>query len=557
MKGIGTSHLSQGDLLRFADGEVSRREAKKIQVHLAACWSCRTALAEIQETVGECVRYRQSVLHRALPDAPAPWFDIYRQFDRLDAAHRQRPWLLRVGEFLRAFMVQPRVWAPAIALLVIFLVVVDQFRNAPAVQAAELLHKATVAHESRSISTRRIQIRSGTRKLTRIIGAQAVKLAPPDAQAAAELERLFAKANYSWEDPLSAASFASWRNGLAEKQEEVSKVGESSYRIRTTTSSSELAAATLDLTIKDLRPVESTLRFRGGVFVELSELDEPPTVEPAVAADRPTHTPPVHAKPPVSQIAHPAMLGEELKVLAVLHRLGADLGEPVEVSRDGGQVVVTGVGVTPELSGQIHDELNVLPRVSVRLSDPVSTSVQASDPAAQNVSLRPEIARLHARLENHFGGRAELDKFTDEVLGASDDLMSRVHALRRLAQRFPVDVESGLTAADRQLLARLRREHAVAVAGLALALEERTRPALAGLGGLPAGSQLVQVEDQPWQDATEALFHEARTSESLLAAMLGGAASAGVSPEELSGRVLSSISLRGLKAADYVQNALE
>jgi hypothetical protein len=555
MTGLRIGHPSEGDLLRFADGEVSRREAKRIQAHLAACWACRTALAELQETVGECVRYRQSVLHQALPDPPGPWFDIYRQFDQLDAAHEQRPWLQRLRESLRARIAQPRFWAPAVALLVIVFILVDQFRNAPAVQAAELLHRAAAAEESRSLVPRRIGIRTGTRRLTRVIGVQSVKVAPQDEQAAAELQRLFATANYNWDDPLSAASFASWRNSLAEKQDQVSTIGDSSYRIRTTTDSSELAAATLDLRIKDLQPVESTLRFRGGDFVELSELDAAPTVEPpAAAASIPP--PRAHAGKPAPEVARPATPGEELKVLAVLHRLGADLGEPVEVTRDGGQIVVTGVGVTPELSEQIQDELTGIPRVSVRLADPVSGPVQALDRSSQSVSLRPEIAQLHTRLESYFGGRAELEQFTDEVLRASDDLMSRVHALRRLAQRFPAEVESQLTAEDRQLLARLRREHAVAVAGLALALEERTRPALLALGSSARGSERIAAAAAPWQSATEALFEEARASESLLAAMLGGA-SAGISPEELSGQALSSIARLRARAAEYVQNALE
>jgi hypothetical protein len=236
--------------------------------------------------------------------------------------------------------------------------------------------------------------------------------------------------------------------------------------------------------------------------------------------------------------------------------LGADLGEPVEVTRDGGRILVTGIGVTPQLGEQIHDELVGMPRVSVRLSDPVAAPVETPGRPFESVALRPEIARLQTRLENQFGGRAGLEQFTDEVLGAGDELMSRVHALRRLAERFSPDTESQLARDEAQLLGKLRREHAVAVAGLALALEERTRPALVALGAAPLPEAHTVAGTGSWQAATEELFRDARAAESMLAAMLGGA-SAGVPPDQLPAQVLLSVSRLRAKAADYVQNSLE
>lgn len=565
MNRLRTAHPTGDDLLRFADGEASAREAKRIQSHLAACWKCRTGFAELQTTICDCVRYRQSVLPAVLPEPPAPWFDIYRQFDQVDASEQRRPRLSRFWASVRSVTVQPRRWAPALALLVIGVLVVDQFRNAPSVRAAELLQKAAVAHQSRAGGPRRIQITTGKRKLTRVVGGLATAgFSPQDSAALAELQPLFQKANYSWDDPLSAASFASWRDGLAEKRDEVSTIGEAGaslanrYRIRTTTNSSELIEATLELTVRDLRPVESKLHFRGQEVVELAELaNTAPNVSRSTAPATALTPSLATAKPHLSSdVLRPATPGEELKVFAVLHRLGADLGEPVEITRNGGQVVVTGVGVSPQVGEQIHEQLTGMPRVSVQLSDPVPVSDQTPNRPLQSVSLRPEIARLQTRLENHFGGRAELEQFTDEVLGASDELMARIHALRRLADRFPPEVESQLAAEEGQLLSKLRREHAVAVAGLAVAIEERTKPAFLAFGAAVPQSLPAPASSSTWQAATGDLLRDARAAESLLAAMLGGA-STGVPPDELPAQVLLSISRLRARAADYVRNSLD
>ena len=74
-------HPEDDQLLRYADGELTPRQARKIQAHLQACWQCRTELEELQNTIGECVRYRNHVLAEHLPEAPAAWRDLTSGFD--------------------------------------------------------------------------------------------------------------------------------------------------------------------------------------------------------------------------------------------------------------------------------------------------------------------------------------------------------------------------------------------------------------------------------------------------------------------------------------------
>jgi anti-sigma factor RsiW len=89
------SHPEQSLLLRFIDGELPGRKSRSVQSHLEACWECRAEVEELQATVGDCMRYRKQFLAEALPAPPQEWRDLYREFDRMDAATPRRsliPW---------------------------------------------------------------------------------------------------------------------------------------------------------------------------------------------------------------------------------------------------------------------------------------------------------------------------------------------------------------------------------------------------------------------------------------------------------------------------------
>jgi len=159
------SHPEEEQLLRYADGESPAREANRIGEHLKACWECRAAVEEQQATIGECVRYRKSILQVHLPPAPQPWTDIYRGFAEIDAALDQ-------PSFWKRALHAPMRWAPVAVALVLVTVVFYRFRQAPSVQAAELLRKAIAAADGSPEKPRRIQIRTRDRSLTLQAGAQ-------------------------------------------------------------------------------------------------------------------------------------------------------------------------------------------------------------------------------------------------------------------------------------------------------------------------------------------------------------------------------------------------
>jgi hypothetical protein len=429
MSDVRTGHPDDGQLLRYADGELPAREAKEIRSHLAACWQCRAELEELERTAGECVRYRRSVLQPYLPDPPAPWFDIRRRLAGVEASLSTRSFPSRLIERLGAGASRVPRWAVAAMAVV-------------AVWAAIGLVP---------------RLRHGERT-----DAAAQKHAPAPAAALPH------------------------------------------------------------------KPVEA---IRPGPPPPARK-QAPPPMEPAATA------------------------GDELRVLAVLRRLGADLGEPVEVIRGSGRVLVTGIGIEPELRRRLHGELERLPRVAVLFSDPAAVPLPPGGVPVDVNPPRPDLAHVQARLEEHLGGRAAYEQFSNEALETMDELMARMHALRRLAERFPPQAESSLAAEERELLTGLRREHAQALVRLAVALDERATPALRSLGGSTAPPRAGRMGGVSWQAATGELFQAARTAEALLAAILGGAAS-DAPPEALPAQVVSTVAQLRMSAEEYVRGTPE
>src|SRR5450432_1639334 len=93
-------HPEDGLLLRYIDGELPSRKVRQVGRHLEACWQCRTEVEGLQGTVADCMRYRKNVLEAHLPQPPNPWHDLYREFERVDAALMQASWTERLKQAL-------------------------------------------------------------------------------------------------------------------------------------------------------------------------------------------------------------------------------------------------------------------------------------------------------------------------------------------------------------------------------------------------------------------------------------------------------------------------
>ena len=501
-------HRDDELLLRLADGELEPKEAGRAQAHLKACWRCRTRFEDLQTSIADYTRYRETVMKPLLPPPPQPWSSLRGQLRKVDAdTAPARRWPVH--------RVSPGWLAAAAALLVGM--VVYRFWREPVVSAAEILRKASAAEAGPS-ARRRIRIRTRSRTLVRARSLHG-KGATASQDGMAELQALFAAANFSWEEPLSARSFEAWHGRLSDKVDSVNILGDPGngrlYEIRTVTQASKLADAELTVRAADWQPVHEVLQFDTGERVEISEMEDAPADlgPPVSVAARPT--------PERAQVAErTASAGDELRVIDALHRIGADLGEPIEVTRTTGRgVQVAASGLDPGRKEQLRAILAGLPWVTLLFDEPQQTvSGDKEDQRRERRSSTAPVSTLQLQLQSYLGGAAALQKFTDGILDASDGAMARAHALRNLAERFPRDQEQTMSTADRSLLLTLRREHAGALKELARQMVQLLQPVLP----VPERSHATVPRADSWQESTRDVLESTRQVDRLLNQMLAG-----------------------------------
>ena len=531
------------DLVRYLDGELTARRAGKLSSHLESCGRCRSELDELRDTLADCAIYRKAVAAQ-MPEAPEPWRDLYRDFSRIDESLANNSLLVRLMRPLVHSGVPRWAFVAGLAVLIVLLSL-NQLRQAPSVQAATLLRKAVAVSQSQARTAHRIRVRSSRQAdFTRMAGAQAALVEVAQAQAVAAM---FRKANWDWNNPLSASAFEQWRDRQVHKTDEVKAVrdpqspSEHLTRIATTSAEGEVEAASIVLNTDDYEAVSERLEFRDREWVELSEISENPA-ESASGSGASTTGVPVRAaeipsRPAAFAPGSSASISDELQVLSALNSIEADLGvgELQDVTLTGGRVLVTGPGSIPQRrQDEIRSSLAKLPHVEVEFTSlpPVSapSQVAALSGSAAGVAGSP----METRLEKHLGGHAEFDRFSTQLLDLDDAAMKRVYALHNLAQRFSPEAEAKLSAQDSNLLHALSRKHTAVLAEKIDAMDKILVPTLSSLGGTAAS--VTAAGHTSWQSATDDVFRNGRRMEVLISQMLGmtqGKASTNALPSDL------------------------
>jgi hypothetical protein len=287
---------------------------------------------------------------------------------------------------------------------------------------------------------------------------------------------------------------------------------------------SSLVAATLFVRATFFPPAESRIVYhtpQPAPPQRLAHSDDSPVVGSARTEGSKPFVPELPVAPP-EPAAPQATVGDELQAVAALHQLGADLGDPVEVAREGSHIVVSGTGLSTARQREIRDRVNSLPNTVVRFSD--STAAAPQEPLADAPVTNPSTAS-HAnqhRLEEQLGGHVQFESFSSQLLDRNDAAMTRVYALRRLAQQFPADLESQLKADERRLLKNLAREHIQALGREVRNIDGLALPVLESLGASirPSPNRPVAAD---WQMAVDNLFGSARQTDSIIARVLGAA----------------------------------
>ncbi len=61
------SHLSDAEMLRAADGELSKRRQREVSAHVQTCWTCRSRMAAMENTIANFAARYRSVFDSQVP----------------------------------------------------------------------------------------------------------------------------------------------------------------------------------------------------------------------------------------------------------------------------------------------------------------------------------------------------------------------------------------------------------------------------------------------------------------------------------------------------------
>lgn len=109
------SHISDEDLVRFADGELSSQRASEVDAHLEACWTCRARMNEMQSAITGLVRAHHAQFDEQLPPIAGPRALLRVRLAEL-ASEQRVEWWKGISKFGHAL---PRVVAVGLPLIAI------------------------------------------------------------------------------------------------------------------------------------------------------------------------------------------------------------------------------------------------------------------------------------------------------------------------------------------------------------------------------------------------------------------------------------------------------
>ncbi len=482
-------HLTVDDLILFMDRELEANAAANAGQHLLNCSECAKRLRSLKNGSDAYGKYCEQVLEPALHVPTAGWARLSRQFNK-EKRHR---W--GVG------------WAVACTCGLALAFAYLELPKQP--NAQEVLTRAAAAPEE---PTGSLLLTTGDERLFR----PAVLESGNSEARFQHLRALFVQANYSWEKPLSARSFADWRRRLPQKEDSVTSVREPGnrkfYRVQTRTTAGILRAATLTLQASTYHPTKADFAFQGEESVELSEQTEPPKNGLQEVRRIPPATP--------RAVETPATPEDELRVFAALDAMGAEAEEPIDVKLDAehNTVLVTGMGIPAARRKEIETAMAGLPHAIVRFSAGQRLSNDADSVSPPNGDAVDESLTFRQNLQDRYGGVRQLQAATDKALDASNGLFARTHLLLLLAREFPPGVESGLNAGSAARLLGLRQRHVGAMEYALRQLKEELSPLLTE--AVASGEAIAR--SAYWQSGAEDLFAAARNLDRLVSRLLAG-----------------------------------
>ena len=504
---LSANHLSEKDLLRFADGEMHEQAAATVEGHLHTCARCRSRLEQLKNAANDYDEYHARVLKPSF-ESPRDWPALHFP---VAPVNRRRKETCLLPLWATA------TFAAAIAVLVLFV-----YKETPNRKMTTLLvHAAAVPARPHQ----HLQVTSNGRSWYRpaVLDTQAAGTNFKAQDSSLEHFRtLFVKANYSWDDPLSARSFAAWRNQLHNKRDQVISVRNPDgdkpfYRLRTDTSQGVLRTASLTFEADTLNPIEGRFHFEDQEEVTMAATDELSAPQPVMAEKKPA----AHRGPAVETKVSPE---DELRVFAALSSIGADAGEPVKVEVDPSKrnVVVSGVGIAASREQEIRQALARIPKTVTHFESaqplPEGKSTHALDSYSTDTA-----APLRHELESKAGGAQPFQQIADRALDVSSSLFAQAHALSVLGQTFPAEIEARFDVRERATLRSLRLRHVAAIRQAISQLQDILLPLLTSPPNQQDQSrEAYNLSEPSWPSGADQLFSESKRLDEALNRLLAG-----------------------------------
>jgi len=335
--------------------------------------------------------------------------------------------------------------------------------------------------------------------------------------------------------PLSAASYRSWSDSLTNKTEDVIRgtnlSGSEVFTIKTVPTQpialGRIVEARLALRADDYHPTELYLRAKtveGEQEFELTESDfdvvSLKDIDPAIFSDPATTevASTVGTTPKVDSSAIPAespgetktneqpeakmpaaTTDDEVEVLDLLNKVGADISEQLNVTRTAdGHLLVEGLVETSKRKSEILQALspvknNPAIRIKIQTIDEATRSLarqnqQSSPDTIERVEVQKGTLVADPDLREYFsknGGDtdAEIRRFASRVVNRSQSALFQASAINRLANRFTSEQLKTLEPAARAKWLNILKGYAATVRRETAALRGELQPVFGAMDG--------------------------------------------------------------------------
>ncbi|HYL39157.1 MAG TPA: hypothetical protein VEV17_24780 [Bryobacteraceae bacterium] len=355
----------------------------------------------------------------------------------------------------------PRRWFAA-GLAAISSAVLIIFFMAPVAHPQKLTAAELIAHARASVSNQlpypnknahvrrvvyqKVELRRGSRAIEREVVLRAAENAA-DLNSAADPEwsSLLVGTPIDWRDPLGVERYDQWRQGEGKGEDKVSEAD--GFATLTTIPISHAPVGRASLTVRegDWHTVAKKVDFDGQPSIEVRELDygvrELPVSEQAAIS--PESLPQTSAPAPQLSLIPPRDKGKELdeveiSLREVFHRVGADVEEVPEITREASAVHFQAFTPTCARKAELLNAVAGLASVVADVSCPDTPSPPVAPSPPQPLMDEPV-----------YSSDPPLAKALEAYLGDLELSNAYIHSLRDLYRRFLVSASALQRLADR------------------------------------------------------------------------------------------------------------